>query len=82
MKVKITRHAKERYEQYVKPIRTSKLAALVERHLFEALRQGAELENNTIQLGIYQNLNAVVTPEYKGCWSVVTFYQTEKEVIA
>jgi hypothetical protein len=81
MKVKITGHAYERWNKYIGYMKRTKLAALVERHLYAALRQGAEVKNDAIQLEIFHNLNAVVTPEYNGVWSVVTFYQTEKEVI-
>lgn len=78
MKVNITKHAKERYYQYVEPLKVTKLAALVERHLFEALRQGVTLENAAVQLEIYRNLNAVVVPGQYGGWDVVTFYQTDE----
>lgn len=81
MRVHVSDHAYyDRWIPYCGYMKRTKLVALVERHLYAALRQGATVKNNAIQLEIFHNLNAVVTPELNGGWSVVTFYQT-KEVM-
>ena len=84
MRVNISNHAYDRWIDYCNYMKRSKLAALVERHLYAALRQGVPLESEAIQLEINHKVKAVVVPgKYYG-WDVVTFYlreEAKKEVI-
>jgi|AntRauTorcE11897_2_1112592.scaffolds.fasta_scaffold77082_1 hypothetical protein len=74
MKVNISPHAHGRWNEYCSNIKRTKLAAIVEKHLFTALRQGAIVQANAIQLDINHKVKAVVVPGKFGGWDVKTFY--------
>ena len=78
MKVKISAHAYERWLEHVGYIKKSQLAAKVERHLYEALKQGIELINDSLLVWIEKNIYAVITPDKYGGWAVKTFREWEE----
>jgi hypothetical protein len=75
MYVDISNHAYNRWLEYCGNKKKTQLAALVERHLYAALRQGAELEKEAVQLEINRHIKAVVIPQKSGGWKVLTFYE-------
>ena len=75
MKINISPHAHGRWNEYCSNIKRTKLAAIVEKHLFTALRQGAIVQANAIQLDINRHIKAVVIPQKSGGWKVLTFYE-------
>ncbi len=81
MYIDISNHAYERWREYCGHKKKAQLAALVERHLYAALRQGAELEKEAVQLDINQHIKAVVIPQKRGGWKVLTFYERRDVVV-
>ncbi len=54
-------------------MKRTKLAALVERHLFAALRQGSPVISDSLHVDITSEIQAVVVPGKYGGWDVKTF---------
>jgi len=77
VKVIITNHAKERWNQYCTPVRITKLSHIVEKHLHAAMKCGLEKENGAFHVGINRKLKAVIKFQ-DGKWKVITFYPTEE----
>lgn len=82
MRVYITDHAQQRWNEYCSEVAFSKLLHIVKKHLHAAMKSGLEKENGAFHVGINRKIKAVIKLE-KGRWKVLTFYLREgwKEVL-
>ncbi len=78
MRVYITHHAQERWEQYCTPVKITKLVHIVKRHLKAALRSGLEKKNGAFHVKINRKINAVIKFQ-DGMWKVITFYLRDRK---
>ncbi|MFW5988170.1 MAG: hypothetical protein ACOCQA_01885 [bacterium] len=78
MKVYITNHAQDRWNEYCSEVEISRLVYIVKRHLSAALRSGLEKKNGAFHVKINRKINAVIKFQ-DGQWKVITFYLRDRK---